>query len=57
MMSQQKKSSRHWRVVAQELGLETDPEKVRVLLEELTRAIHLVRYEESDEWAPSGKPM
>ena len=48
---------RHWRVVAQELAREADPQKIRALLEELTRAVHFVKYDEMDDLPSGGKPV
>ena len=45
-MTDRKKERRHWRVIAQELATETDPAKMRLLLEELTKAVRFVRYED-----------
>ena len=43
------KPSRHWRVIAQELAEARDPDRIRLLWKEMTRAICFVRYEDSDE--------
>jgi len=48
-MSDAKEEPRHWRVIAQELATETDPAKVRTLVEELTRAVRFVRYEDDGD--------
>ena len=40
---------RHWRVIAQELAVERDPDRLRALLEEMNCAIRFVRYEEQDD--------
>jgi len=48
-MTEEEQSQRHWRVIAQELATETDPGKIRLLLEELNRAVRFVRYEDSED--------
>jgi hypothetical protein len=49
---------RHWRVIAQELARESDPLKVSVLIDELSRAIQFVRYDaEKDDVAVARKPI
>ena len=49
---------RHWRVIAQELARESDPLKVSVLIDELSRAIQFVRYDaEKDDVALARKPI
>jgi hypothetical protein len=49
---------RHWRVIAQELVRESDPLKVSVLIDELSRAIQFVRYDaEKDDVAVARKPI
>jgi len=41
-------ATRSWRTIAKELACEVDPAKARLLLDELNRVIHFVRYEDSD---------
>jgi hypothetical protein len=52
------KPRRYWRVIAQELARESDPLKVSVLIDELSRAIQFVRYDaEKDDVAVARKPI
>lgn len=43
------KPPRHWRVIAEELAKERDPDRLRSLFEEMNRAIRFIRYEENDD--------
>jgi hypothetical protein len=47
-MADGEQPARNWRVIAQKLARETDPVKAHALIEELNRAIVLVRYKDSD---------
>ena len=57
MTADGKEELRHWRVIAQELAMETDPVQVRILVEELTQAVRFVRYEDGGDETLARKPI
>lgn len=51
-MEREERPRRHWRVIAQELATEKDPDRLRALWEEMNRTVRFIRFSEDDNTPP-----